>query len=240
MAVTLPLAGWPWIVSIHLFSELNGISKILAFSGLALRARAASGPPWTSEDARKMATSVGEPVKPPGASASGRAAVFKAPQRTRASTCWRSPVLYPHQLGFKHKSPSSPPPADGAPSDGGAGGTGGTKSVAVILPEVSVPVLSLQRTPTQPRVSTASTLRTRTLRRAMCCEAIMRHTVTVGSKPSGTCAKKAVAAFSKTSAKLRFWGERTLATSDSKPTPTATKAIKWTKCSIWISSVDFT
>jgi len=113
---------------------------------------------------------------------------------------------------------------------------GTTKSVALILPEVKVPVLSLQSTLTQPRVSTASILRTSTRRRAICLEAIMRQTVTVGRRPSGTCAKKAVAAFSRISAAPRFRGEATLAAREKRPTATATRAMMCTKCSIWISS----
>mmetsp|Transcript_21897 Transcript_21897/g.49961 ORF Transcript_21897/g.49961 Transcript_21897/m.49961 type:complete len:239 (+) Transcript_21897:1844-2560(+) len=110
--------------------------------------------------------------------------------------------------------------------------------VAVIFPEVSVPVLSLQSTPTQPRVSTASIFRTSTFRLAIFLDAIIKHTVTVGKRPSGTCAKKAVAAFSNISAKSRLRGEAIFASKDSAPTATATYAIMCTKCSIWISNDD--
>mmetsp|Transcript_26715 Transcript_26715/g.60835 ORF Transcript_26715/g.60835 Transcript_26715/m.60835 type:complete len:307 (-) Transcript_26715:1427-2347(-) len=53
---------WPCTVSIHLFSELNGISKFLSFASWALVARTLPCPPCTSVHARMMATSVGEPV----------------------------------------------------------------------------------------------------------------------------------------------------------------------------------
>mmetsp|Transcript_88417 Transcript_88417/g.254985 ORF Transcript_88417/g.254985 Transcript_88417/m.254985 type:complete len:253 (-) Transcript_88417:1593-2351(-) len=52
----------PWMVSIHLFSELKGISNTLSYSGFALERRMASEPPWTSVLAWRMATSVGEPL----------------------------------------------------------------------------------------------------------------------------------------------------------------------------------
>mmetsp|Transcript_88417 Transcript_88417/g.254982 ORF Transcript_88417/g.254982 Transcript_88417/m.254982 type:complete len:402 (-) Transcript_88417:363-1568(-) len=122
----------------------------------------------------------------------------------------------------------------------GPPGSGTTKSWTVISPFVRVPVLSEQNTDTQPSVSTASILRTRTIRFAICSEAIIREIVTVGSRPSGTCANKAAALFCKMSAGERFTGDIKLATRLRPPTAMATTAMMWMKCSIWYSKVDLT
>mmetsp|Transcript_60054 Transcript_60054/g.157955 ORF Transcript_60054/g.157955 Transcript_60054/m.157955 type:complete len:245 (+) Transcript_60054:452-1186(+) len=119
-------------------------------------------------------------------------------------------------------------------------GSGTARSCTSISPLVSVPVLSEQKTETHPRVSTASILRTSTLRFAICSDAIMREMVTVGSRPSGTCANSAAALFCRMSAGERFTREQRLAARDSPPTTMATTAMMCTKCSIWISRVDFT
>mmetsp|Transcript_69450 Transcript_69450/g.162664 ORF Transcript_69450/g.162664 Transcript_69450/m.162664 type:complete len:225 (-) Transcript_69450:586-1260(-) len=68
----------------------------------------------------------------------------------------------------------------------------------------------------------------------------MREIVTVGKRPSGTCANSAAALFCRISAGPRFTGESRLASKLNKPTQMATTAMMWTKCSIWISRVDFT
>mmetsp|Transcript_19927 Transcript_19927/g.59641 ORF Transcript_19927/g.59641 Transcript_19927/m.59641 type:complete len:239 (-) Transcript_19927:929-1645(-) len=52
MANMLPRLAMPCTVSIHLFSELNGISKILSFSRFARVLFTAPAPPWTSMLAR--------------------------------------------------------------------------------------------------------------------------------------------------------------------------------------------
>mmetsp|Transcript_1736 Transcript_1736/g.3845 ORF Transcript_1736/g.3845 Transcript_1736/m.3845 type:complete len:270 (+) Transcript_1736:1676-2485(+) len=177
-----------------------------------------------------MATSVGEPWYPPGDDRSGLALVLRMPhlarfRSSRVSEFTQRPTLEVRKTTLAVFAST-------------ASSTGTTKSVAVIWPEVRVPVLSLHKMPTQPNVSTASIFLTSTLRWAICLDAIMRQTVTVGSKPSGTWAKKAVAAFSSTSAKLLLCGEMMLAIRDKHPTAAATQAIRWTKCSIWTSKED--
>mmetsp|Transcript_102657 Transcript_102657/g.244704 ORF Transcript_102657/g.244704 Transcript_102657/m.244704 type:complete len:202 (-) Transcript_102657:689-1294(-) len=79
-----------------------------------------------------------------------------------------------------------------------------------------------------------------TLRLAIWSEAIISEMVTVGSSPSGTCAKSAAALFCRISAGPRFTGDSRFASKLSRPTQIATTAMMWTKCSIWISNVDFT
>ena len=57
-----------------------------------------------------------------------------------------------------------------------------------MTPVVSVPVLSVQITVAQPRVSTAGNLRTRTCRAAMRCTPTASAIVTTAGSPSGTAA----------------------------------------------------
>mmetsp|Transcript_72758 Transcript_72758/g.217212 ORF Transcript_72758/g.217212 Transcript_72758/m.217212 type:complete len:208 (+) Transcript_72758:1673-2296(+) len=113
-----------------------------------------------------------------------------------------------------------------------------TISRSDISPEVSVPVLSEQTTETQPRVSTASSLRMSTLCEDIFSDAIIKEIVTVGMRPSGTWAKRAPAAFAMIYPMLCSVGEKRFETSEAIPTTTATTAIRWTKCSICISRVD--
>mmetsp|Transcript_38533 Transcript_38533/g.111317 ORF Transcript_38533/g.111317 Transcript_38533/m.111317 type:complete len:222 (+) Transcript_38533:1820-2485(+) len=113
-----------------------------------------------------------------------------------------------------------------------------TISRSVISPEVRVPVLSEQTTETQPRVSTASSLRMSTLWADIFSDAIMREIVTVGMRPSGTWAKRAPAALAMMYPIGCCVGEKRLETSEARPTMTATMAMRCTKCSICISSVD--
>mmetsp|Transcript_40785 Transcript_40785/g.105517 ORF Transcript_40785/g.105517 Transcript_40785/m.105517 type:complete len:531 (-) Transcript_40785:349-1941(-) len=203
LAVREPSPLMECTVSIHFATLLKGISKTC---GCAPRAALALASPSTFSQPETMATSVGDPMSCP--SASTLAVLFSSPRLAR----WARPSEGDVRLeaGTSTRLPASPACGDAA------------KSVSVILPDVSVPVLSLQRMPTQPRVSTASIFRTSTCRRAIFCDAIMRHTVTVGNRPSGTCAKNAVAAFSRTSATLRLRGEAMLARSERQPTATAT------------------
>mmetsp|Transcript_63311 Transcript_63311/g.160283 ORF Transcript_63311/g.160283 Transcript_63311/m.160283 type:complete len:550 (+) Transcript_63311:844-2493(+) len=222
-------------VNIHLAELLNGISKTC---GSPQRVASVRSLPRTCRHPAKIATSVGEPTAPPGAALSGLAPVFRTPQRAKARIASWPKTSWLQSLATGVSRRLSSDDAASIPSGPLPTGQGTAKSVAVIFPEVNVPVLSLQSTPIQPSVSTASIFRTRTWRCAICREAIMRQTVTVGKRPSGTWAKKAVAAFSRTSAMPRFLGEAMFATSESRPMPTATKAIKWTKCSIWISRDD--
>mmetsp|Transcript_86406 Transcript_86406/g.241728 ORF Transcript_86406/g.241728 Transcript_86406/m.241728 type:complete len:214 (+) Transcript_86406:1822-2463(+) len=115
---------------------------------------------------------------------------------------------------------------------------GTTKSVAVMQPEVSVPVLSLHSTLMHPRVSMESILRTSTCWFDMFEAEIIRLIVTVANNPSGTCAKIASAVFLKLVAAFALgWIE--FAAKFKIPTTRATIAITCTKCSIWISSEDF-
>mmetsp|Transcript_118031 Transcript_118031/g.376333 ORF Transcript_118031/g.376333 Transcript_118031/m.376333 type:complete len:481 (+) Transcript_118031:1645-3087(+) len=209
------------MVSIHFALLLKGISNTW---GKAVLMASAPLLPKTVRQPAKIATSVGEPWKLPGDAGSGFAAVLRTPHLARA----RMSTSLPQEKAS----------ATGAVRTPLLSSTGTAKSVAVILPEVRVPVLSLHRMPTQPRVSTASILRTKTLRFAIFLEAIIRQTVTVGSSPSGTCAKKAVAAFVRTSERFLLCGDKMLATKDKQPTATATYAMMWTKCSIWISKED--
>ncbi len=74
------------------------------------------------------------------------------------------------------------------------------KPCTVMSPVVKVPVLSEQKTVTQPSITTASLLRTMTFQAAIWSEAIMRLTVTVGRRPSDTWAKSAAAEFCRMSA----------------------------------------
>jgi len=64
--------------------------------------------------------------------------------------------------------------------------SGSTTSVAVISPDVRVPVLSLQIMLTHPKVSIASSFLINTFLFSICCDAIRREIVTVGRRPSGT------------------------------------------------------
>jgi len=91
-------------------------------------------------------------------------------------------------------------------------------------PLVSVPVLSEQTTETQPSVSTASSLRTSTLRSDIFCEAIISEMVTVGISPSGTCAKSAPTDVEMISP--RSWPETDVAMSEATPTMMATTAMR--------------
>mmetsp|Transcript_3064 Transcript_3064/g.5910 ORF Transcript_3064/g.5910 Transcript_3064/m.5910 type:complete len:295 (+) Transcript_3064:1795-2679(+) len=231
IAKNLPDFGFPWTVSIHLFSELKGISNTFSCSGFSLVAFAAAAPPLTSEDARRMATSVGDPIhRSTPLSILRSAALFRIPHNAMlASSCFFAKTSVSLSRLFTSRLLTT----DTEPS-------GTTRSCTVISPVVSVPVLSEQNTDTQPSVSMASILRTITFRAAIWSEAIMSEIVTVGSKPSGTWAKSAAAAFCRTSAAVRFTGDTTLATRLRRPTQIATMAMMWTKCSIWISSVDFT
>mmetsp|Transcript_74355 Transcript_74355/g.221840 ORF Transcript_74355/g.221840 Transcript_74355/m.221840 type:complete len:436 (+) Transcript_74355:1453-2760(+) len=229
----------PWTVSIHLFSELKGISKALKFSGRAFALFTSPGPPETSLQARRMATSVGDPVTvgpSPGAelSALNSAPLFRKPQRARVAAfslliAGKRPVSASRRTCSRPPTKAGPGPWHGM-----------TRSCTVISPVVSVPVLSEQKTETQPKVSTASIFRTMTFLAAIWSEAIIREMVTVGSKPSGTCANSAAALFCRMAAGGRLTGDSMFAARLSRPTPMATTAMMCTKCSIWISRVDFT
>mmetsp|Transcript_62121 Transcript_62121/g.133571 ORF Transcript_62121/g.133571 Transcript_62121/m.133571 type:complete len:275 (-) Transcript_62121:1158-1982(-) len=230
------LPGWPWTVSIHLFSELNGISKSLLFVGLSLLFFTCSAPPCTSVHALRIAISVGEPVHlcwPSSILIS--APLFRIPvSATRATFSFisfgKEPVALSRRTRVRPSAAMPPGPAR----------AGTARSWTSISPLVSVPVLSEQNTETHPRVSTASIFLTSTFLLAIWSEAIMREMVTVGSKPSGTCAKSAAALFCKMSAGERLTGDMRLAMRLSSPTTMATTAMMCTKCSIWISRVDFT
>mmetsp|Transcript_118069 Transcript_118069/g.231814 ORF Transcript_118069/g.231814 Transcript_118069/m.231814 type:complete len:222 (-) Transcript_118069:28-693(-) len=221
------------MVSIHLFSELKGISKILAFSGLAFKAFTACAPPCTSLEALKMATSVGEPVhnSEPSSSCLSSAPLFKMPH-----------VAIVSQAAARSLGKSAEPFSRGITLKFSfaiiAGLPQTTKSCTVISPFVSVPVLSEQKTETQPSVSTASIFRTSTLRLTISAEANISEIVTVGSRPSGTCENSAQAVYWMVSAMGARW--ITFTQRLTKPTKMAMTAMKCTKCSIWISNVDFT
>mmetsp|Transcript_38530 Transcript_38530/g.111300 ORF Transcript_38530/g.111300 Transcript_38530/m.111300 type:complete len:434 (-) Transcript_38530:307-1608(-) len=231
-----PCERWPWTVSIHLFSELKGISKIFSLAGLLFVARTDFWPPCTSVQARMMATSVGEPVHLSSPSSTLQSApLFKMPQRAM-------PERRSAAEGGKRSLPSSrtttSSPSVAMPAGPCARGT--QRSWTHISPLVRVPVLSEQKTETQPRVSTASIFLTSTFLFTIWSEAIMSEIVTVGSSPSGTCAKSAAALFCRIAAGGLRTGERMLAARLSRPTPMATIAMMWTKCSIWTSSVETT
>mmetsp|Transcript_74341 Transcript_74341/g.191796 ORF Transcript_74341/g.191796 Transcript_74341/m.191796 type:complete len:259 (+) Transcript_74341:917-1693(+) len=182
--------------------------------------------------ARKMATSVGEPViLSLPSSVFSSAPLLRMPHTAMSASC---EVMSAGNSPLARSRTATSMPSCGPPAAGTA------RSCTSISPFVSVPVLSEQKTETQPRVSTASILRTSTLRFAICSEAIMREIVTVGSKPSGTCAKSAAALFCRMSGGERFTGDMRLATRLNRPTTMATTAMMCTKCSIWISSVDLT
>mmetsp|Transcript_101952 Transcript_101952/g.259181 ORF Transcript_101952/g.259181 Transcript_101952/m.259181 type:complete len:244 (-) Transcript_101952:605-1336(-) len=234
MAKTLPLLTWPCTVSIHLFSELKGISKIFWFSGLSFRVFAASGPPWTSLLARRMATSVGEPAQKlfPSWSFLSSAPLLRMPQ-TEMQSQTGAAVLGNTLDPFSRTTSSRPSLPMAVPLL-----LTTTKSCTVISPFVRVPVLSEQKTETQPKVSTASILRTKTFRLTISAEANMREMVTVGKRPSGTWENKAHAVYWIISERGAFCTIFTPMLS--RPTKIAIIAMKWTKCSIWISSVDFT
>mmetsp|Transcript_99923 Transcript_99923/g.322094 ORF Transcript_99923/g.322094 Transcript_99923/m.322094 type:complete len:275 (+) Transcript_99923:427-1251(+) len=233
IAKALPLPAWPCTVSIHLFSELKGISNNVWFSGFCLNSLAELGPPWTSQEARMMATSVGEPVhfSLPSSSRFNSAPLFKMPQTEMSS---QGDLHVAGQTEPLSRTTTVRPSWAMVAADAFTT----TKSWTVISPFVSVPVLSEQKTVTQPKVSTASILRTKTLRLTISAEANMREMVTVGSRPSGTCENKAHAVYwimSATSACWTIFTQRLM-----KPTNTAIMAMKCTKCSIWISRVDLT
>mmetsp|Transcript_59674 Transcript_59674/g.171136 ORF Transcript_59674/g.171136 Transcript_59674/m.171136 type:complete len:288 (+) Transcript_59674:1791-2654(+) len=209
--------GWPWIVSIHLFSELKGISKTLSFSSFDLVLRTAPGPPCTCTHARRIATSVGDPVNASAPfSILKFAALFRMPHNATSPSIFSSFIVKTLAPGSRLYTlrPSAGPP-----------GKGTAKSCTVISPLVRVPVLSEQNTETHPRVSTASILRTRTYFLAICSDAIIKEIVTVGNKPSGTCANNAAALFCKTSAAERLMGDMRFATKLKAPTMMATTAM---------------
>mmetsp|Transcript_5999 Transcript_5999/g.14311 ORF Transcript_5999/g.14311 Transcript_5999/m.14311 type:complete len:420 (-) Transcript_5999:1042-2301(-) len=205
-------------VNIHLLSELKGISNTRGFcSWYSWRSS-----PMTRQQASRMATSVGLPVSWP--SGFTLQVLFSNPHWARCKTvalatgvCHSSAVQRHMWISLSHKV---------------------TMSVAVMHPAVRVPVLSEHRTFTQPKVSMASILRTRTFCFTIRREAIIRLIVTVGSRPSGTWAKKAVAALPKILSIPRCTGDITLATRDKRPTANATKAMMCTKCSICTSKDD--
>mmetsp|Transcript_108133 Transcript_108133/g.247984 ORF Transcript_108133/g.247984 Transcript_108133/m.247984 type:complete len:203 (-) Transcript_108133:966-1574(-) len=195
-------------------------------------------PPSTSMEARKMATSVGDPI-------SFHVSVhsFAAMEDLECNRCMPACALLvdPSTLAplFRRPQVSSSEEVGGA-SDWSCMRSsmvylvpsGRTTSVAVISPEVRVPVLSLQMILTQPKVSIASNLRINTFLFSICCEAMRREMVTVGSNPSGTWANNAEAAFSKICCGCRGIGEDKFAHKDNNPTATATPAMVCTKCSI--------
>mmetsp|Transcript_38532 Transcript_38532/g.111311 ORF Transcript_38532/g.111311 Transcript_38532/m.111311 type:complete len:312 (+) Transcript_38532:440-1375(+) len=235
-AKLFPCERWPWIVSIHLFSELKGISKIFSLAGELLVVLTAFEPPCTSVQARMMATSVGEPVHLSSPSSVLQSApLFKRPHnamvfKVSAADCGN---LSRPSSRFTTSNPSVAMPA-------GPAARGTHRSWTHISPLVRVPVLSEQKTETQPRVSTASIFLTNTFLLTIWSEAIMSEIVTVGSKPSGTCANNAAQLFRRISAGLRCTEELRLQMRLKIPTTIATPAMMCTKCSIWTSSVDFT
>mmetsp|Transcript_19924 Transcript_19924/g.59628 ORF Transcript_19924/g.59628 Transcript_19924/m.59628 type:complete len:252 (-) Transcript_19924:786-1541(-) len=157
------------------------------------------------------------------------APLFRRPQNAMLSSASALRNTWVPGSRLKTCRPSAGPP-----------GRGTARSCTVISPLVRVPVLSEQNTDTHPKVSTASILRTSTFLRAICSDAIIKEIVTVGSRPSGTCAKSAAALFSRTSAAVRCTGESKFDTKLRAPTIIATTAMMWMKCSIWTSSVDLT
>mmetsp|Transcript_19585 Transcript_19585/g.47387 ORF Transcript_19585/g.47387 Transcript_19585/m.47387 type:complete len:218 (-) Transcript_19585:568-1221(-) len=205
------------MVSIHLVSELKGISNTCGFcSWYCMRSS-----PNTRVHASMIATSVGDPAITP--SRFGLEELLRIPHWARLRTDAFS-------TGAAHSAPVHRHEVNPSAYV--------TISVAVIHPEVNVPVLSEHNTLTQPRVSIASILRTSTFRLTIRVEAIIKLIVTVGSSPSGTCAKNAVAAFSRIKSIGRLTGDIKLATKDNRPTAIATYAMTCTKCSICISRVD--
>mmetsp|Transcript_27009 Transcript_27009/g.80469 ORF Transcript_27009/g.80469 Transcript_27009/m.80469 type:complete len:363 (+) Transcript_27009:1186-2274(+) len=181
-----------------------------------------------------MATSVGEPVhfSLPSSHFSS-APLLRTPQ---SAICWHFSVYSlgncPDAVSRTETCRPSCPILSAL--------TGMARSWTSISPLVRVPVLSEQKTETQPKVSTASIFRTRTFFRDIWSEAIISEIVTVGRRPSGTCAKSAAALFCRMSAGVRFTSEARLAARERPPTTMATTAMMCTKCSIWISRVDFT
>mmetsp|Transcript_97112 Transcript_97112/g.153749 ORF Transcript_97112/g.153749 Transcript_97112/m.153749 type:complete len:242 (+) Transcript_97112:650-1375(+) len=186
-------------VSIHLFSELKGIVNI--FSCFSLASCNAIGPPATSTQARMIAASVGDPL-------TFNALLFESLDFTSlpvASPCISAPLFsipsndssFTRSPPFFGKSKSGPRTKVSNPSSAilPTSVLGTTRSCTDISPVVKVPVLSEQNTETQPKVSTASMFRTITLRLDIWSDAIMSDIVTVGNKPSGTCANKAAALF---------------------------------------------
>mmetsp|Transcript_27010 Transcript_27010/g.80476 ORF Transcript_27010/g.80476 Transcript_27010/m.80476 type:complete len:256 (+) Transcript_27010:1186-1953(+) len=181
-----------------------------------------------------MATSVGEPVhfSLPSSHFSS-APLLRTPQ---SAICWHFSVYSlgncPDAVSRTETCRPSCPILSAL--------TGMARSWTSISPLVRVPVLSEQKTETQPKVSTASIFRTRTFFRDIWSEAIISEIVTVGRRPSGTCAKSAAALFWRISGGERFTGESRFAARLSRPTMIATTAMMWMKCSIWISRVDTT
>mmetsp|Transcript_26145 Transcript_26145/g.82972 ORF Transcript_26145/g.82972 Transcript_26145/m.82972 type:complete len:351 (+) Transcript_26145:1697-2749(+) len=230
-----PCDRCPWMVSIHLFSELKGISKIFSLAGLLLDALTSALPPCTSVQARMMATSVGEPVhlsSPPSTLQS--APLFRMPHRAMADR------LSAASVGNLSPAPRTTTFRPSVAMPAGPGARGMQRSWTHISPFVSVPVLSEQKTETQPSVSTASIFLTSTFLLTISRDAIMREIVTVGSRPSGTWAKSAAQLFCRISPGVRGTGETRLQTRLRRPMKIATPAMMCTKCSIWISRVDFT
>mmetsp|Transcript_4730 Transcript_4730/g.11039 ORF Transcript_4730/g.11039 Transcript_4730/m.11039 type:complete len:305 (+) Transcript_4730:761-1675(+) len=182
-----------------------------------------------------MATSVGDPTyfSSPSSSYLTLAPLLRIPHEPSKESCSVALGKRPPGSLTTTSSPSAAMPP-------GPGLRGTAKSCTVISPLVRVPVLSEQNTDTQPNVSTASIFLTRTSLLTICPEAIMSEMVTVGKRPSGTCAKSAVALFCRIIAGVRRTGEKMLARRLRPPTMQATQAMIVTKCSIWISRVDLT
>mmetsp|Transcript_10941 Transcript_10941/g.32058 ORF Transcript_10941/g.32058 Transcript_10941/m.32058 type:complete len:342 (+) Transcript_10941:1845-2870(+) len=184
-----------------------------------------------------MATSVGDPIQrsSPSSSSLHSAPLFRNPQSATVASCSRAETGNASRPStrFTTSRPLVAIPA-------GPSSLGTTRSWTHISPFVSVPVLSEQKTETQPRVSTASILRTSTFLLTICSEAIISEIVTVGSKPSGTCAKSAAQLFCRIWDGVLVTGENMLQKKLVMPITTATPAMMCTKCSIWISSVETT
>ena len=198
--------GSGWAVAMYLWDESNGTS---APRGAASRhARTTAELPARPSSA----TSVGSPIAPGPAGSppgSGRASLARTIARARRSL---------------------------AGSAAGSGGTGRSacpvhSSVAVIWFNVSVPVLSLQMTVVDPRVSTEASCLTIALRFAIRCAPTARVTVTTAGRPSGIAATASATASSSTSSHASPWARpRTITASTATPATAASRCPRRWSC----------
>mmetsp|Transcript_37834 Transcript_37834/g.105247 ORF Transcript_37834/g.105247 Transcript_37834/m.105247 type:complete len:515 (-) Transcript_37834:749-2293(-) len=210
-----------WTVSIHLFSELNGISNNTVLSDLSLAS--SFEPPTQSMLAFRIAASVGEPTTSP-APALSSAVLLRTPTTPSRRSCSSCEDL---SEPFCTQTASIVPP-----------GRGTARSCTAMTPVVIVPVLSEHSTETHPSVSMASSLLTSTCRFRISAEATISENVTVGSRPSGTCVNRAVAQFSRISMKVRCRGESRFAPSTNPATHSANLAATCARCFTWHSNVE--
>ena len=196
--ISSPSLGSRRICDIRLRSESNGFSKSSASSGHRF-------PTAAFEATTFNAISVGSPTTSIRWSAGSQRhcellhwSAYESMRRSGPGSSLESSnsALFGPSRG--RISPSGPKPSPSTTQDW----SGIQSCRTVISLRVSVPVLSLQITVTQPRVSTLGSLRMIAFRFAMRCKPIARVTVTTAGSPSGMAATAKLTLVKKTSANL--------------------------------------